>query len=339
MKYAPIVHVQGDEERDLEACQRHVEEIIDRYQARSLLCVCLVDKKKSEAHLGRGFGRTVGNVARKLSFDIEYEWFDFHKECSKMKWHNLSKLIDHIDGTFREQGFFYRGMDGRIIQTQTGVVRTNCMDNLDRTNVVQSLLGRRSLLIQLNKTAALKDVLESPYREFELTFKDVWGNNADAMSMLYAGTGALKTDFTRTGKRTTKGALKDGYNSIMRYYLNNLVDGRRQDAIDLHIGRFLPAKHSGGLIPPPSAPLATFMLKHFVILIAIFSFFLLLFKDDVSVPTTFLRSLLLTFLILLVQLYMLTKKGTKEGQQMVVRPFFLPDPPVIHNPSSYPASD
>ena len=45
-------------------------------------------------------------------------------------------------------------------------------------------------------------VLESPYPEFEKVFKNLWANNADAMSVLYSGTPALKTDFTRTGKRT-----------------------------------------------------------------------------------------------------------------------------------------
>jgi hypothetical protein len=35
-------------------------------------------------------------------------------------------------------------------------------------------------------------VLESPYKDFECVFKDVWGNNADAISTYYSGTGALK---------------------------------------------------------------------------------------------------------------------------------------------------
>lgn len=45
------------------------------------------------------------------------------------------------------------------------------------------------------------------------------------MSSLYSGTGALKTDFTRTGKRTILGALNDGRNSLQRYYINNFKDG------------------------------------------------------------------------------------------------------------------
>lgn len=46
--------------------------------------------------------------------------------------------------------------------------------------------------------------------------------------MAYSGTGALKTDFTRTGKRTRKGMFEDGWNSAMRYLKNNFFDGARQ---------------------------------------------------------------------------------------------------------------
>ena len=64
----------------------------------------------------------------------------------------------------------------------------------------------------------------------------VWADNADALSMQYSGTGALKTDFTRSGKRSTKGALQDLSNSINRYVRNNFMDGYRQDCHDLFLG-------------------------------------------------------------------------------------------------------
>lgn len=62
----------------------------------------------------------------------------------------------------------------------------------------------------------------------ELLFRTVWADNADYMSIQYSGTGALKTDFTRTGKRTRVGLLKDGLNSMIRYFKNNFMDGFRQ---------------------------------------------------------------------------------------------------------------
>ena len=47
------------------------------------------------------------------------------------------------------------------------------------------------------------------------------------MSLLYTGTGAQNTDFTRLGKRTKKGALMDGKCGITRYFLNSFFDGHK----------------------------------------------------------------------------------------------------------------
>lgn len=67
---------------------------------------------------------------------------------------------------------------------------------------------------------------DQPY--FESLFKSVWADNADVISIQYSGTGALKTDFTRTGKRTQWGLIRDGMNSFTRYFKNNFADGFRQ---------------------------------------------------------------------------------------------------------------
>jgi len=64
-------------------------------------------------------------------------------------------------------------------------------------------------------------------------FRNIWTDNADRLSICYTGTPALKTDFTRTGKRTIKGALDDGYNSVARYFINNFGDGYNVDCLDV----------------------------------------------------------------------------------------------------------
>ena len=53
------------------------------------------------------------------------------------------------------------------------------------------------------------------------------------MYILFLFIDSLSTSFAilfehRTGKRTLLGALKDGYNSAIRYYYNNFQDGYRQ---------------------------------------------------------------------------------------------------------------
>jgi len=142
---------------------------------------------------------------------------------------------------------------------QLGVVRTNCMDNLDRTNVVQSDIAKWSLQRQLQimgylaqgETIDDQDEFLHLFRNSQalsvptLMVNDklmipvpVWADHADSISIAYSGTGALKTDFTRTGKRTLVGYLADGYNSATRYIKNNYCDGPRQ---------VRPASHSRGV--------------------------------------------------------------------------------------------
>jgi len=122
------------------------------------------------------------------------------------------------------------------------------MDNLDRTNVVQATLAKYTLNVQLRDLGILSandgiDDFESFSKEFResafprsstmvhwltIVFYEVWADHADAIAKAYGGSGALKSDFTRTNKRTRKGALEDGYKSVMRYIKNNFFDGARQ---------------------------------------------------------------------------------------------------------------
>lgn len=94
--------------------------------------------------------------------------------------------------------------------------------------------------------------------QVEKRFKWLWADHGDDISRQYAGTGALKSGFTRTGKRTTFGLLDDGVKSVVRYYLNNFCDGRKQDAVDLITGNYSISKgiHNGASLSADSVPRA-----------------------------------------------------------------------------------
>nr|XP_060483867.1 phosphatidylinositol-3-phosphatase SAC1 [Panthera onca] len=168
-----------------------------------------------------------------------YIAFDFHKECKNMRWDRLSILMDQVAEMQDELSYFLVDSAGMVVASQEGVFRSNCMDCLDRTNVIQSLLARRSLQAQLQRLGVLHvgQKLEEQH-DFEKIYKNAWADNANACAKQYAGTGALKTDFTRTGKRTQLGLVMDGWNSLIRYYKNNFSDGFRQDSIDLFLGNY-----------------------------------------------------------------------------------------------------
>lgn len=174
-----------------------------------------------------------------------------------MKYDNISKLLkmssvthalNQFDFTHLEftQGKFLKN-DAQVISLQKGVLRTNCIDCLDRTNVVQTVFGRFILHKMLHRINLAQEPNGEPFESFfpvfENIFKYLWAEHGDRLSLAYSGTGALKSDFVRTGKRTKMGNLVDGYLSSKRYYLNNFVDGYNQDCHDYFIGNINPKKH------------------------------------------------------------------------------------------------
>lgn len=65
----------------------------------------------------------------------------------------------------------------------------------------------------------------------------MWADNGDRLSKIYAGTGALNTSATRTGKKTFAGLLSDATKSVGRAYINNFQDKGKQNAIDMLLVR------------------------------------------------------------------------------------------------------
>lgn len=178
--------------------------------------------------------------------------FDFHAYCAGKEYERgLSLLMNRLRKGVEICGFHvFQSNNGngnneyKKSKSQHGVLRVNCVDCLDRTNVVQTMIGREIMINQLevvfsdlfdNKKRGMAQVIEL-FAESEDRFKHIWGDNADAISKQYSGTGALKTDFTRTGKRSTSGVIGDGVKSVMRMYYKNFVDEGRQEVIDIICG-------------------------------------------------------------------------------------------------------
>lgn len=237
LRYRPKLQVIGD---PLASAKKHFDQQYKLYGHNYL--VNLVNQKGYELPVKQGYENLVNQLG---DSHLTYVYFDFHHECSKMRWHRVQLLIDQLSEMGLEnQGWFQSklGQDQTAAEAkQSSIVRTNCMDCLDRTNVVQSQLGRWVLQKQFQAAGVLTaEQAWEKEEKLEFIFRNMWADNADAVSNAYSGTGALKTDFTRLGKRTKSGALMDLKNSITRYALNNLADGPRQDGFDLFLGNHKP---------------------------------------------------------------------------------------------------
>lgn len=118
-----------------------------------------------------------------------------------------------------------------VVLQQEGVFRTNCLDCLDRTNLIQTIISQMAVEAFLSQRNEYAD------SDFWIRHSNLWADNGDALSKIYAGTGALKSSFTRHGKMSLAGAIADARKSATRLYINNFADKGRQNTIDMLLGR------------------------------------------------------------------------------------------------------
>ncbi|KAK0748231.1 SacI homology domain-containing protein [Apiosordaria backusii] len=120
-----------------------------------------------------------------------------------------------------------------VVLQQEGIFRTNCLDCLDRTNLIQTIVS------QMAVEAFLGHRGEKATSDFWSRHSNLWADNGDSLSKIYAGTGALKSSFTRHGKMSLAGAIADVRKSATRLYHNNFTDKARQTTIDTLLGRLV----------------------------------------------------------------------------------------------------
>jgi hypothetical protein len=120
-----------------------------------------------------------------------------------------------------------------VVLQQEGVFRTNCLDCLDRTNLIQTIISQMAIEAFLGHRG------ERATSDFWMRHSSLWADNGDALSRIYAGTGALKSSFTRHGKMSLAGAIADARKSATRLYINNFADKGRQNTMDVLLGRLV----------------------------------------------------------------------------------------------------
>ncbi|XP_031844810.1 phosphatidylinositide phosphatase spermathreecae isoform X1 [Nomia melanderi] len=228
-KYKPPPHIDKGEAETQVAFEKHFTEELELYGP--ICIVNLVEQTGKEKIIWEAYSNHVINYNQQ---DITYTSFDFHEYCRGMHFENVSILINALATVLTDMGYCWRDKQGTICM-QKGVFRVNCIDCLDRTNVVQTALGKAVMEMQFSKLGLIPPDGMLP-TNIKQTFQLLWANNGDIISKQYAGTNALKGDYTRTGERKFTGLMKDGMNSANRYFQQHFMDEMRQAAIDTLLG-------------------------------------------------------------------------------------------------------
>lgn len=118
---------------------------------------------------------------------------------------------------------------------QCGVVRTNCIDCIDRTNICQFIYGLHALGVQLHALGYLAectDLIAS--RGLQETLLTMYFTLGDALATQYGGSAHVGAGVLH------RGAGWDQLMGMKRLYHNVLGDRMKQVALNLFLGRFQP---------------------------------------------------------------------------------------------------
>lgn len=80
------------------------------------------------------------------AYCAEMRGFDYHHVCKGAGSNLETVLLRHLHPMvqdFKRAHGFFLSCDGQSGRQQTGTIRTNCLDCLDRSNSVQSFLGQQ----------------------------------------------------------------------------------------------------------------------------------------------------------------------------------------------------
>jgi len=142
---------------DYLATKRHFCDLLQQYSYPIVIYNLTKKLDNRECRLSDQYKYAINEVLNSELPDdkkIFYAHFDVKKSRKKKNFLTLS--FDYIDSFLDHIGVFCTKLtqpgDSKIgIKIQRGVIRTNCIDSLDRTNLMQSLIGINALERQLKE--------------------------------------------------------------------------------------------------------------------------------------------------------------------------------------------
>ncbi|KAJ1509285.1 phosphatidylinositol-3,5-bisphosphate 5-phosphatase [Coelomomyces lativittatus] len=227
----------------------HFNRMLEHYGTPIIILNLIKSKEsfKREAILGEEFEVAIKYLNQFLGFheQLEYHHVDMshHAKSGRV----MDILEAQVEKMVDKVGFFAnstepilhakaRGNNYLITgRRQSGVIRTNCIDCLDRTNAAAFVIGKAALERQLLHLG----ILDTPQIDFDSEavslLMNLYQEHGDAIAFQYAGSNLVNTMSTyRKGNFVSQS--RDLLETIKRYYSSSFTDSEKQDTIDIFLG-------------------------------------------------------------------------------------------------------
>lgn len=249
------------QENELETTRKHFDRLFDIY-GTPILCLNLIkmkEKKVQEITIGDAFQKAIGQLSsyfRKqfshpVLFHMPYDFLNQTKSNRNVtaELYNLSHSVIDQTSYFASQNI-PRKLNSLTVSSighpQRGVLRVNCIDCLDRTNVAMFCVGLSVLGRQLKDMGVISEIegWEVKYTEMTRILQEMFLQHGDRIANQYGGSGTMhRHNLSGTEVSKTAGKVGNALTAIKRYYSNNFLDFEKQHAINLFLGTFIPGKH------------------------------------------------------------------------------------------------
>ena len=236
---------------EFKSTKNHFNNLIERYGEPIIICNLTKKKekkKKQELLLNEWYEKSVNYINKKnneeykdLYSEIQY----YHYDLKQLRKDPLfySKYIDISIYLISQTNLFTYipyVQNKSILLLQSGVIRSNCIDCLDRTNVFQQVIGTAVLLIQLRYFGVhINEPLNENYSIFGV-LTEIYKEMGNELSYEYAGSLAHKQTIKDNRKKYKKIIQKvpEFINTFKRYFNNSFNDLDKQKGYNLFLGKF-----------------------------------------------------------------------------------------------------
>ncbi|KAM3183565.1 hypothetical protein ACTXT7_010097 [Hymenolepis weldensis] len=165
------------------------------------------------------------------------------EECIRATGIFFSGGLKPVSDTFSREEYIERTrqlMNIDVCPRQHGIVRTNCVDCLDRTNTAQFVLGHVAIGYQLHAIGLLANTKLSFDSKVSKVLRDLFGEHGDMLALQYGGSGVVHNIETYQNPSTSRVNSRDILQTLSRYYSNNFIDFEKQLTTDLFLRVFRP---------------------------------------------------------------------------------------------------
>ncbi|KAJ2416337.1 phosphatidylinositol-3,5-bisphosphate 5-phosphatase [Coemansia sp. RSA 2530] len=251
---------------------RHFDSLFQRYGTPVIVLNLIKTKEraKRESLLGEEFSEGLHYLNQFLprGKKIRYLAWDMSR-AKKNRQEDVLAILEVIaEETLSLTGIFHNGAelysnylkrhhagDSNPLRTrmrrQTGVVRSNCIDCLDRTNAAQSIIGKVALAHQLFELGQINEPLLSFNTDAAMIIEEMYHDLGNTIALQYGGSHLVNTVQTYRRNTNWRSHSRDIVESLRRYYSNSLLDMERQEAITFFVEKsiFPPVKPSDTATP------------------------------------------------------------------------------------------